>query len=722
MTDRSDQLESGEASNTQVKWPAWWILGLQLAALWSLGLVRPLFDVLGTDNAFFVARGNTPGDILIFAIGVTLIPPLVLTLIELIVRAASLTASRIVHLVFVALLTALIALQFVKGSFAASTPALLVALAIGLLVAFAFWKTVGMRSFMTILTPATFIFLALFIFASPVSDVIMPSSEGSGSAGAQGQSGNSTPVVLVIYDEFPVAMMMDKNTNINASRFPAFANLGKTSTWYKNNTTVSDSTFSAVPAILTGIVPADKPQKDVPVEQSIYTFLAASHRVGNVEPITHVCPPSICEPAPVGDSQTRLTALYDDLLVVAGRTVLPKALADQLPAVDSTYGDFAPVASDSADPAEALKVRNPKARFADTPPIADVNGASSSNDRLRIAAKMQNSISGDGKAPLYVLHMLIPHVPWRFMASGDQYLPNGNDAPGLTDALWSSDTYLTNLALQRALLQAEFADTVLASIVKRMKQAGIWERSLLIVTADHGASFRPGGSRRPVTQQNLPELSNTPLFVKAPGQTSGTVSTAPTRSVDIAPTIAEVTKTGAGLKFDGIPLSAEHTSTAIAVRNGRQQRKVRGQSAEVMKRRDQLVAEWTTTFPGGQDGLYRLGPNQGLIGKRVASLPTTSSSASGVINHPELYSRIDRASGVLQIYLTGSTSGLAAKAPLAAAVNGRIVAVGESFDTPRGVQFGIILPPATLRGTSARVQLFTVSGGSTLAPLASAGR
>jgi hypothetical protein len=134
------------------------------------------------------------------------------------------------------------------------------------------------------------------------------------------------------------------------------------------------------------------------------------------------------------------------------------------------------------------------------------------------------------------------------------------------------------------------------------------------------------------------------------------------------------------------------------------------------------VAEWTTTFPGGQDGLYRLGPNQGLIGKQVGSLPTTSSSASGVINRPELYSRIDPASGVLQIYLTGSTSGLAAKVPLAAAVNGRVVAVGESFDTPRGVQFGIILPPATLSGTHARVQLFSVSGGSTLAPLASAGR
>ena len=723
MSHGGTQPPDATAPEVQSKWPAWWILGLQLAALWSLGLVRPLFDVLGTDNAFFVARGNTPGDILIFAIGVTLIPPLVLTLIELMVRAASLTASRLVHLVFVALLTALIALQFVKGSFAASTPALLVALAIGALVAFAFWKTAGMRSFMTVLTPATFIFLALFIFASPVSDVIMPSSEGSGSAGAQGQSGNSTPVVLVIYDEFPVAMMMDKNMNINAARFPAFADLGKTATWYKNNTTVSDATFTAVPAILTGLAPADKAEPDRKFNESIYTFLAASHRVGNVEAVTRICPPSICKPAPVGDTPTRLKALYNDLTVVAGHAVLPAALGDQLPPVNATYGDFTPVSAGSSDPDEVLRVQDPKARFADDPVIADITGSGSKNDLLRTAAKMQNSITGKGKPPLYVIHMLMPHVPWRFTPQGNQYLPIGKgDSPGLNDQLWARDDYLTNLALERAMLQAEFADTVLASIIKRMKQAGIWERSLFVVTADHGVSFRPGDSRRPVTPGNLPELSNTPLFVKMPGQTKGAISTVPTRSVDIAPTIAAVTKTGEGLKFDGIPLSDPHPDTMVAVRNGRLERRITAPSADVMRRRDELVRQWTTTFPGGEEGLYRLGPNQNLIGKQVSSLPKTTTSGNGSIAHPELYSRINHASGVLQIYLIGSLQGIAPKTPLAAAVDGRIVAVGESFNTASGVQFGIILPPATLSGTHAKVELFVVSNGSTLAPLVSAGR
>ena len=687
--------------------------------------MRPLFDVLGSDNAFFVARGNTPSDILVFAIGLTVIPPLALTLIEMIVRAVSLMASRVVHIIFVALLTALIALQFVKSSFVASTPALLVALAIGLLVAAGFWKTAAVRSFMTVLTPASFIFLALFIFASPVSDVITPSAEGSSTYRGSQQSGNATPVVLVIYDELPAAMLMDKKTNINAARFPAFADLGKTSTWYKNNTTISDGTWSAVPAILTGFVPADKrvgSMNAIAPKQSIYTMLAASHRVGNVEAITHVCPPAICEPEPAGDTKTRLTALYNDLTVVAKRTVLPKQMADKLPAVNSGYGDFGAASENAADKSVQLKVNDPKARFSASPPIAEVNGASFNNDRLRVAARMQNSISGAGKPPLYVIHMLIPHIPWRFTPDGEQYALGEDWTPGMKGEIWTKDSYLPNLALQRATLQAEFGDKILAGIVTKMKQAGIWDSSLMIVTADHGVSYRPGAPRRPVTEDNLPELANTPLFVKYPGQTKGVVNTQPTRSVDIAPTVAQVTKTGDGLKFDGIPLDAKHRLTRVAVRNAREKTKVTGDWADVIRRRDELVGEWTTTFPGGQEGLLRLGPNQNLIGRQVASLRSTTTTASGVITYPYNYSKINRKSGVLQIYMVGSLTGLAAGAPLAASVDGKIVAVGESFETPDGMQFGIILPPASLSGTHAYVQLFAVSDGSTLAPLANAGR
>ena len=695
------------------------MLGLQLAALWSLGLVRPLFDVLGSDAAFFVARGNTPGDILILAIGLTVIPPLVLTLIELLARGVSIGAARVVHIVFVALLAAIVALQFIKGPLSSALPAFALSLAIGVLVAWAFWRTAGMRTFLTVITPAPFLFLALFIFASPVSSVIMPSSEGS--SGALGESGNATPVVLVIYDELPAAMLMKADTSIDAERFPAFASLGQTATWYKNNTTVSDATWSAVPAIMTGLIPADDTPNNPVFKQSIYTMLAPSHRVTNVEAVTHVCPPSICEPRAVGNASERLTALFDDLTVVTGRTVLPASLAEQLPAIDANYTDFAPTTK-QLTAAQRKKVADPKSRFADSPPIADLPGAGSRNEGLLVAAETQNAISGKGRPPLYVFHMLLPHVPWRFSGDGDQYVSGGSNGPGLTDQIWSEDRYVSDLALQRSMLQAEYTDKILASIIKRMKQAGIWQRSLFIVTADHGVSYRPGGSRRPVTEGNLPELSNTPLFVKLPGQSKGSVNTGFTQSIDIAPTVAQVTKSGDGLKFDGVPLGTKNPKRTVAVRNGRAEKKVKGDWNQMIAQRDELARAWSELFPPGRDSLYRLGPNQELIGRDVASLATSSTTASAEIDNSEFYRPQPRGNGILQIYLSGGIDGAGAQTPLAAAVNGKIVAVGQSFDTPSGVRFGIMLPPESLKGSRVHLQLFSVSGGNTLAPLASAGR
>ena len=49
---------------------------LHLGALWALAFAQPLFDLLGRNAQFFVARGSTAGDILLLAFGYTLVPPL----------------------------------------------------------------------------------------------------------------------------------------------------------------------------------------------------------------------------------------------------------------------------------------------------------------------------------------------------------------------------------------------------------------------------------------------------------------------------------------------------------------------------------------------------------------------------------------------------------------------------------------------------------------------
>ena len=65
-------------------------------------------------------------------------------------------------------------------------------------------------------------------------------------------------------------------------------------------------------------------------------------------------------------------------------------------------------------------------------------------------------------------------------------------------------------------------------LVRRLEEEGIYDRALVVVTADHGGSFEAGGSRRYVTAENIADIACVPLFVKYPGRREAG-STAETR-------------------------------------------------------------------------------------------------------------------------------------------------------------------------------------------------
>ena len=57
---------------------------------------------------------------------------------------------------------------------------------------------------------------------------------------------------MIVMDEFPVDIMLGPDGKIDAARYPNFAALAATGTWFKNAHTVYDSTTKAIPAVLTG--------------------------------------------------------------------------------------------------------------------------------------------------------------------------------------------------------------------------------------------------------------------------------------------------------------------------------------------------------------------------------------------------------------------------------------------------------------------------------------
>ena len=54
-------------------------------------------------------------------------------------------------------------------------------------------------------------------------------------------------------------------------------------------------------------------------------------------------------------------------------------------------------------------------------------------------------------------------------------------------------------------------------------RTGLYDRALVVVTADHGVSFRAGQKRRPLSDANLQDIAYVPLFVKLPHQKRGRI-------------------------------------------------------------------------------------------------------------------------------------------------------------------------------------------------------
>ena len=100
-----------------------------------------------------------------------------------------------------------------------------------------------------------------------------------------------------------------------------------------------------------------------------------------------------------------------------------------------------------------------------------------------------------------------------------------------------------------------------------MKQ-GMYDKTLFVVTADHGMSFKPGEfGRRQATNGNVDQVLWVPLFIKAPGQDEGQVNERNWEHVDLVPTVADMLGIKVPWEMDGFPRPGPR-SRGPAPRNG----------------------------------------------------------------------------------------------------------------------------------------------------------
>jgi hypothetical protein len=481
---------------------------------------------------------------------------------------------------------------------------------------------------------------------------------------AVSQSSSKPPVVEVVFDELPTATLMTPTgARINAKRFPGFAKLAAHSTWYRNNTTVADFTGRAVPAIETGINPGYNTLPTARAQpNSIFTLLGGKYRFNVSEPVTNVCPRSLCKPGAARRRQA------------GGPKSLSKGRARSAGSFERSAGQFAQDLFVKPEP--------------------------------HVFKRWLKRIPRGGGSFNFI-HFNLPHEPFHFLPDGRSYnyTPISDVANGNAQR-WAGGIGGTATTWQRHYIQTGYADTLTKRLIRRLRRIGIWKRALVIVTADHGVSFDPDEYRRIPYPGNFAGIANPPLFIKYPGQARGVVSDIHTRTIDIVPTTAEVLGIPLTYQTDGIPISGGGFAGPVTISNGFR-KQVSEPLSDVLAERS-VVLRRAARQLGGRTGLFRLGPRSELLGRRARA------SGRGTAQNATIDSRLDFGNVTLgggrkvPAFVNGTIGGAAAGRVIAIGVNGRIVATCRTFRFKGRTRWGAVVPPSTLHSGSNSVGVYLV--------------
>lgn len=515
------------------------------------------------------------------------------------------------------------------------------------------------------------------------------------------------PVVLIVLDEFCGVTLMDANREVNAARFPGFAELGATATWYRNATSVHPRTDHAVPAILSGKFPdrvSEPLAQDYP--QNLFSLLLRGRTYAPVvfEPFTRLYP--------VGElkGQLRSETLYHDTAASFFKTLPAAYLQEVLP-----------------DDQPLVNIDLPLAWFNLRNPVEEWNRRGGlimhmwDSDRVQQFDQFLECVVPRPQPALYFAHFCLPHYPWCYLPSGRRYEADKGifattRIPGALGEIredWGPDELAADQACVRYILQAQFADRQVSRVIARLKEAGLFDECLMIVVADHGVSFRPNRSRRSPAADSLADIMSVPLFVKLPKQTAGEISDRNVETIDVLPTIADVLGIDLAEPVDGVSFLDPAVAEKPIKRFNSQQEVIEVEPG--FEEKYAVLAHLIGKFGGGQspERMYRLGPNSEWIGRSVEELRVSLSEGwKPVVDTPRDF-RMEK--DFVPCHLTGHVEGSDELPPrpvaLAVAVNGVIRGTTRTYTTPGfRDRWSLLLPEEDFRAGENMVEVFVIPG------------
>ncbi len=662
-------------------------VALRLLTLWALAVAQPLYDLLGRNPAFFVYRRCEPADLFLFVIAVSLLLPAAAVAAP--VAAARLLGRRgaaAVHLAAVFVLLAALLTPAI-GRLGSLPAGLHLALgpAAAAALTFLFHASRGTRRFLLYLSPVLLLFPAIFLLRPAIRDQWWRPAVTAAASAAEART-----VVLLVFDALPLTSLLDDRYQVDPVRYPSFARLASTSTWYRQARASAPNTELALPMILSGrCSDRERPPTYASYPHNLFTLLGAGYNHEVIETITDLCPPALCEEAAAPRRQ-RLATLGADTAVIFAHWLVPAPWSERLPSIETAWGGFlaggAPGASfERGEKAE--QVERLRAQF------ARIDGG---KDRLLVFA-----------------HTLLPHNPFYFLPSGRRYRTD-TEEPGGATSVFSDDEWVVRHSYQRHLLQLGFTDRLVGELIARLEQTGRWDDALVVVTADHGVSFRVNESRRSPTPGNAVDILPVPLFVKRPHQTAGEVVDLPVQSLDILPLMAEALglpkpewvegRSRAELEDDPAARFPCHSASEIMT--------IEIPAAALAERVDELVSLFGTGSSGGR--VPRIGPRPDLLGLPSRAACGPPAPVEIVLADERLFGQVDTTSDFVPAEIVGLVKGLPAgeTVDLAVTVNGTVQATTRSYryGAANASLWATIVPESSFVDGANRIEVFVANG------------
>jgi hypothetical protein len=628
---------------------------------------QPALALVKGNPDLLLARNATWSDVALFATLVAIAPPALATGYVWVAGRVSRWVGDVLYLVFLGACLVPVAARVVKLVHPGLVSAILLIALVAATGVFVYVKSHAARLFLGYSIVLPLAGVVWFVQGVPAL------SEDAHAASVTVTS--DVPVVFVVMDELPVSSLMTRGGRIDSTRYPNFARLADRSTWFPNATTVHEWTSDAVPALLSGQIGrvSTLPTANHHPE-TLFSLLGHGYELEVDETMTRLCPQQLCPEDPKSTLENGFGLLRDSWRLVVPR-LMPSSVSTRFVQVNS-----------------------------------DILLEGASTHSLADYTAFLRGISGnDPDRTLYYSHLLLPHAPWLYLPSGVRYDFEGIDGwtPG---EYWMDDDWLVLQGYQRHLLQVGYVDRLLGRLLDRLDRERLFDRSLVIVVADHGASFRAGEGRRPVTHNNLADIAGVPMFVKLPEQRRGAIDARPARTTDLLPTVADVLDVHLPWRVDGTSLlrPAGKWGTVVVARRGGGIARMPIRS--FLRDRASTVRAKAAAFGEGRDSLYRIGTNTQLLGTDIGGAARRSTSVAVGIDNLEELAAVRLGSGYLPVRISGRvTSGrVSSETELAIAVNGRIAALTRVFDDNGAQRFRALVPDSTLRNGSNRVDVFAI--------------